>query len=75
MARTLVEIQGCDDTTVFWIDLTPAERRVVERLIARTDVLGGGCRPKIVVPAVPDKGQIEEADEASERLIEAGGVR
>lgn len=47
--RHLITLRGCDDSTDFFINLTAEEMRVVERLVAKADTFGGGCRPTIVL--------------------------
>jgi hypothetical protein len=49
MARHVIRLRGCDDVTDIEINLTPDEMRVVERLVAKADVLGGGCQPTIII--------------------------
>ena len=45
----VIRLRGCDDVTDIRINLTPDEMRVIERLVARADQVGGGCRPTIVI--------------------------
>lgn len=49
MSKHTIVLSGCDDSTWIDIDLTPEEMRVIERLAAKADVIGGGCMPTIAI--------------------------
>jgi hypothetical protein len=53
VSKHVIRLRGCDDTTDIEIDLTPTEMRVIERLVAKTDVIGGGCKPTIIIDPEP----------------------
>jgi hypothetical protein len=53
VSKHVIRLRGCDDSTDIEIDLTPTEMRVVERLVAKTDVIGGGCKPTIIIDPEP----------------------
>jgi hypothetical protein len=54
MAAYEIRLSGCDDTTVFVVDLTDAEAAVADRVAARSrQAAEYGCQPRMTIAPAP----------------------
>ena len=48
--KVFVSLEGCDDATRFWMDVTDEERKFLRRLAGVVEEHSfGGCQPSLVV--------------------------